>query len=76
MVHLLHRTMMAPTAPDGSAPFKDTFNKDQGWFSNDFLGIGQGLFMLMIDNYQSGHVWHMFMKNKFVQEGLRVAGFR
>ena len=31
--------------------------------------------MIMIENYLNGTIWRYFMKNKYVQEGLKLLDF-
>ena len=39
------------------------------------LGIDQGPFVIMIENYRTQRVWQLFMQNAEVQRGLQRAGF-
>ena len=59
----------------GTYGFKDAFNLTRNWYDTDFLGIDQGPFVLMIENYRTQSVWNAFMKNKDIQNGLTKAGF-
>ena len=45
------------------------------WYSPNYIGIDQGDILLMIANYQSGIVWEYFMKNSYVLEAVKLAGF-
>ena len=40
--------------------FRDSFNINQSWFSNKFIGINQGLTLCMIENYMESFVWTYF----------------
>jgi hypothetical protein len=55
--------------------FRDAFNLRQPWFDTDELGIDQGPIVIMIENYRTQKVWHLFMQNAEVQRGLQRAGF-
>jgi hypothetical protein len=61
--------------------FKDAFNltypvKDgNGWFDVDYIGIDQGPILIQLENYQSGLMWDIMKKNKYIVSGLRKAGF-
>ncbi|HYG22080.1 MAG TPA: glucoamylase family protein [Verrucomicrobiae bacterium] len=55
--------------------FRDAFNLGQQWYGPDELGIDQGPFVVMIENYRTQRVWHHFMKDEAVQRGLQRAGF-
>ena len=53
----------------------DAYNVRENWFGNDFLGIDQGPFVIMIENLRTERVWDAFMANEDVQRGLERAGF-
>lgn len=55
--------------------FRDAFNPTQNWFARDFIGIDQGPFVLMIENYRTGAIWERFMQHEAIQRGLERAGF-
>ncbi len=55
--------------------FRDAYNLDRTWFAQDYLGIDQGPFVLMIENLRTEGVWDVFMQNDAVQLGLERAGF-
>ncbi|MCB8994654.1 MAG: Tat pathway signal protein [Bacteroidales bacterium] len=63
--------------------FKDAFNlgfsnpgsETKGWFDKDYLGIDQGPILIQLENYQSGLIWNIMKKNKYIIEGLKRAGF-
>ena len=59
----------------GKYGFKDAFKPSNGWVGPDWLGIDQGPFVLMIENYLTGMVWYRFMQNPDVQNGLTRIGF-
>ena len=50
---------------------KDSFNH-LGEFNAGYLGIDQGLIVLMLENYRSGFVWEQFMKNRQINGALRA----
>lgn len=67
----------------GKYGFKDAFNlsitlKDgsKGWFDPDYLGIDQGPILLQVENYRTDFVWNLMKKNKYIESGLRKAGFQ
>lgn len=45
------------------------------WYSDNYIGIDQGAILLMIANYQSKIVWEYFMRNPYILEAVRLAGF-
>jgi hypothetical protein len=46
-----------------------------GWFDTDYLGIDQGPIIAMVENYRSDMIWRLMRGNRYVIEGLRLAGF-
>lgn len=56
----------------GKYGFKDSYNLDmrRPWFAADCIGIDKGISMLMIENYRSGLIWNIFMKNRYVRDGM------
>lgn len=62
----------------GKYGFMDAYNLDvtPSWVATDVIGIDKGISLLMIENERSGFVWDTFMKNEYVQKGLKRAGFR
>jgi hypothetical protein len=55
--------------------FTDSFNETENWFGTSHLAIDQGPIVVMIENYRSGLLWKLFMKNGQIQNGLRKLGF-
>lgn len=53
--------------------FKDSINLDRNWVSPIYYGLGQGIILLAIENFRTGLVWNQFMKNKWMQEGVKKA---
>ena len=46
----------------GKYGFKDAFNLDQRWWAEEYLGIDQGITVIMLENYRTGLVWSKFMQ--------------
>ena len=44
--------------------------------ARDYLAIDQGPIVIMIENYRTGLLWDLFMKDPDVRVGLRRLGFR
>ena len=59
----------------GEYGFKNAFNLEEDWYASDFIGIEKGITAIMIENYQSGLIWKLFMQNEQVQKGLERLGF-
>ena len=46
----------------GKFGFKDAFNLDKAWWAEEYLGIDQGISVLMLENYlNDGAIWKKFM---------------
>lgn len=59
--------------------FVDAFNMSvgkQGWFAPDYLGIDQGALLIQLENHESQLIWRILRNNKYIQSGLRKAGFK
>ncbi len=61
----------------GKYGFKDGYNLvgDKQWFAKEYIGIDKGIELVMIENYLNGTIWQYFMKNEYVQRGLKVLDF-
>lgn len=46
-----------------------------GWVAGDYLGIDQGVILLMLENYRSGFIWRVMRTNPHIRRGLERAGF-
>jgi hypothetical protein len=46
-----------------------------GWVSEGYFGLDQGIVVLMVENYRSGLIWRLMRRCPFLGEGLRRAGF-
>lgn len=60
----------------GRYGFVDAFNPTLNWFNKDYLGIDQGPFVIMIENYRNDFVWKYFMKDEIIKKGLERLNFR
>ncbi|WNB92648.1 glucoamylase family protein [Bacillus sp. NEB1478] len=62
----------------GEYGFWDSYNLDVSppWYSDHVIGIDKGITLLMIENYQTGLVWDLYMKNKYVQLGIEMLGWK
>ena len=61
----------------GKYGFKDAFNLENKvpWFAKEYIGIDKGIEMVMLENYLNGTIWKYFMKNTYVEQGLKKLGF-
>jgi len=46
------------------------------WISEGYLGLDQGIIILMIENYRSQLIWNLMRECPPIQLGLRRAGFK
>jgi hypothetical protein len=46
-----------------------------GWISEGYFGLDQGLIVLMIENYRSQLMWRLMRQCPWIRIGLRRAGF-
>ncbi len=53
----------------------DAFSLQDNWYLPRYLAIDQGPIPVMIENYRTGFLWSLFMKNKDVLNGLNKLGF-
>ncbi len=62
----------------GKYGFKDGYNleEDNSWFANEYIGIDKGIEIVMIENYLNGTIWKYFMRNIYVQDGLKILDFK
>lgn len=64
-----HENLWGPCGP------YDAFSVKDNWISDGYLAIDQGPIIVMIENYRTGLIWNLFMKNEEVQKGLGALGF-
>ena len=55
--------------------FVDAFNRNRNWVDNWYIGIDQGIILLMLENRKSQLVWRTFMQNQYVVKALSRAKF-
>ena len=53
----------------------DAFSLQYHWYTPRYLAIDQGPIPVMIENYRTGLLWKLFMKNEDVKNGLKKLGF-
>jgi hypothetical protein len=59
----------------GNFGFKDAFNLGKGWWANEYLGIDQGITLLMLENYLNGGiVWKKFMELPAIKKWIELTG--
>jgi hypothetical protein len=59
-----------------SSGFNPTLVVDgQGWLSDGWYGLDQGLLVMMIENFRSEGIWRLTRRNPYIVAGLKRAGF-
>ena len=48
----------------------DAFNLDQDWYARDYIGIDQGMALLGIENYRTGLVWDLLMRDLVLRSAM------
>jgi hypothetical protein len=57
----------------GPFGFKDGFNLDKNWWCSEYIGIDQGISILMIENFlHDGAVWKKFMNLDAIQRWIAL----
>jgi len=57
----------------GPFGFRDAFNLNKKWWSRDYLGIDQGISVLMLENFLfNGEIWKRFMGLEAIQKWVRL----
>ncbi len=57
--------------------FKDAFNLDKNWWAQEYLGIDQGVTVVMLENFiNDGMVWEKFMKLPSIQRWIERCGLQ
>lgn len=59
----------------GPYGFYDAFSETDNWFPQRYLAIDQGPIVVMIENYRTGLLWNLFMKDSDILQGLNKLGF-
>jgi hypothetical protein len=54
----------------GEFGFRDAVNLDNNWQAKIFMGLNQAPVTVMIENYRTGLIWNLFMKNKEIADAL------
>jgi len=61
----------------GNFGFKDAFNLDKQWWAEEYLGIDQGITLLMLENYlNDGIVWRKFMELPAIKKWITLTGLK
>ena len=59
---------------NGKYGFKTSFHPGSGMASSYYLGMEHAPQAVMIENYRSGLLWNLVMKNEHIKKGLQLAG--
>ena len=52
----------------GEYGFRDAVNLEENWQARIFMGLNQAPVTVMIENYRTGLIWNLFMKNSEIKE--------
>lgn len=55
----------------GPYGFRDAFIPGENWCSEIYMGLNQAPIVVMIENYRTGLIWDLFMKDPDIQNGMR-----
>jgi len=58
----------------GKYGFADSYSPETSTAEKKHLAIDQGPIVVMMENYRSGLLWNLLMKNDDIKRGLRLAG--
>ena len=58
----------------GTYGFADAYSPETSTSEKKHLAIDQGPIVVMMENYRSGLIWNLLMKNENIQKGLALAG--
>ncbi|MBP7505449.1 MAG: beta-glucosidase [Prolixibacteraceae bacterium] len=53
----------------------DAYSQTHKWLLPRYLAIDQGPIPVMVENYRTGLLWNLFMKNEELQRGLQILEF-
>lgn len=57
----------------GHFGFKDAFNLDKQWWSDEYIGIDQGIIVLMLENFlNDGNIWKKFMALEAIKRWVEI----
>lgn len=59
----------------GEYGFYDAFNVTEEWYADSYLAIDQGPIILMIENYRTGLLWELLMRDQDLRAGLAKLNF-
>jgi len=59
----------------GEYGFYDAFNVTEEWYADSYLAIDQGPIILMIENYRTGLLWDLLMRDQDLKVGLTKLNF-
>lgn len=60
----------------GAYGFSDSFNVTEDWYDETYRGLNQAQTVVMIENFRTGLLWRLFMRNAEIAPALRNIGFK
>lgn len=64
------------TRIQGRYGFGDAYSPSKDVVDNSYLAIDEGPIVVMIENYRSGLIWNLVMKDSRIRKGLQLAGMK
>ena len=55
----------------GEYGFKDAVNLEENWHAKIYMGLNQAPVTVMIENYRTGLIWDLFMKNEEIKNAIK-----
>jgi hypothetical protein len=68
--------LAANSLVNGTYGFADAYCPQTSTSERKHLAIDQGPIVVMMENYRSGLIWNLLMKNEHVKAGLLLAGIK
>ena len=54
----------------------DSYNFDKNYISDCYIGIDKGPTIIMLDNFENGTIWNLFMNNEYSKQAFSKLGFK
>ena len=61
---------------NGEYGFSISYSPSEKSVGTDYLAMEHAPMAIMIENYRTGLIWNLLMKNEYVQKGLQLAGMK
>ncbi len=61
---------------NGKYGLYDSYNFDKNYISDCYIGIDKGPTIIMLDNFENGTIWNLFMNNEYSIKAFNKIGFK